>query len=87
MSITNRDPLRLRVVVLATNSNGEPAFFPHDVVVSWLEYHAGAHYDLAKEAAEEAGYEEPMIAFDPYDRDGKQLSDSDLLAQITPTTF
>lgn len=55
----------LRMVVACHNANGEPDVFSCEVPVGPVD---GDQYELAKEAAREAGYEIPMVAADETDR-------------------
>jgi hypothetical protein len=65
----------VKVVVLATNSEGSPEFCTCTVNVTSAQYDEGEHYDLAKEKAEAEGYEAPMIAFDARDQAARQLGE------------
>lgn len=62
-----------KVIVLCTNSNGSPEFYTCTPEVTDEQLENGDHYDLAKESAENNGYEAPMIAFDAADEAAKQL--------------
>lgn len=62
-----------KVVVLCTNSEGSPEFYTCTPEVTAEQLETGDHYDLAKESAEDNGYEGPMIAFDANDEAAKQL--------------
>lgn len=62
------DPTRtVRVVVLAGDADGAPAFVLRTLNVTSDQYENGEHYDLAMAAAAEEGYEAPMAAFDEHD--------------------
>lgn len=65
----------IKMVVLATDSNGSPAFHTCQVEVTEAQYEQGEHYDLAKENASFNGYEEPMIAFDERDPAARQMGE------------
>jgi hypothetical protein len=65
----------VKVVVLGTNSNGEPEFHTCTPEVTQTEIDNGEHYELAKENAAENGYQEPMIAFDHADSAARQLGE------------
>ena len=62
-----------KVIVLCTNAEGAPEFHSCTPEVTQEQYDNGEHYDLAKENAEDNGYEEPMVAFDENDPAAKQL--------------
>lgn len=62
-----------KVVVAAVNANGEPDFFFCKVNCLPADYNEGRHYELAKEAAKENGYETPMVAFDELDPPGRDF--------------
>lgn len=64
----------VKVVVLATNPEGSPAFFHVTVLINDEQYSNGVHYDTAKACAEINDYEEPMIAFDENDTAARQLA-------------
>jgi len=57
----------VKVVVAATNANGEPDFYWCKVDCSDQEYNEGWHYAMARDAAEENGYEGEMVVFDEHD--------------------
>ena len=57
----------VKVVVAATSADGTPDFFACCVECYQHQYDEGEHYDKAKEAAEDEGYEGPMVAFDEND--------------------
>lgn len=69
------DTFPIKMVVLATNSEGSPEFHTCSVEVTQEQYDNGDHYDLAKENADFNGYEEPMIAFDERDVAARQLGE------------
>jgi hypothetical protein len=62
-----------KVIVLCTNSNGEPEFHSCAPEATQQQIDDGAHYDLAKENAGFNGYSEPMMAFDANDQAAKDL--------------
>ena len=64
-----------KVVVLCHNSEGAPAFHTCAPQVTHSQMIDGAHYDLAKENAEQCGFEGPMIAFDNTDAAARQLGE------------
>jgi hypothetical protein len=59
--------LKLKMVVAATNANGEPDLFFCKVICSKEQYEEGDHYDAAKDQAKLEGYESEMVAFDEND--------------------
>lgn len=65
----------VKVVVLCTNSNGEPEFHTCTPSVTPAQMADGEHLNLAKENAEDNGYEHPMIAFEATSPAAKQLGD------------
>ncbi|HDR9103674.1 hypothetical protein [Paraburkholderia sp. A3RO-2L] len=69
------DKLRKKVVVLATNANGEAEFFRITVEVTEEEYDRAGHFDKAQEAAEAEGYEAPLMCFDQAEPAAKQLQE------------
>lgn len=56
-----------KVVVAATNANGESDFYFCKVKCEKWAFDEGRHYEIAKEAAKENGYEGEMVAFDELD--------------------
>lgn len=62
-----------KCIVLCSNSNGEQEFHTCAPEVTKEQYDNGEHYDLAKQNAEDNGYEGPMIAFDASDPAARQL--------------
>lgn len=56
-----------KVVVAAVNAAGSPDFFFCKVNCLPADYNEGIHYEIAKQAAKENGYEKPMVAFDELD--------------------
>jgi hypothetical protein len=54
---------KLKCVVAATNSNGSPDFYPVIVECTEDDIEHGRHYDVAKDAAADAGYE-PYLVYD-----------------------
>lgn len=59
---------RVKCVVVAADSNGSPGFFPVIVVCSKRAFTYGDHFDMAKEAADEAGWgTESAVVFDEDD--------------------
>lgn len=52
------------VTVVCHDSYGVPTLFCVDVQITEDGYNLGEHYDKAKEAAMEAGYEGPFVCFD-----------------------
>lgn len=71
-----------KVVVLCANASGEPEFHTCSPEVSKAAYDEGAHYALAKENAEDNGYEGLMLSFDQNDPAAKQLAA--ILSWLTP---
>jgi hypothetical protein len=65
--------MQVKCVVAATNANGEPDLYFLKVSCTNRQYSAGEHYARAKQAAEDEGYEEPMVAFDQCDAAGKAM--------------
>lgn len=61
------------VVVAATNASGESDFFFCKVNCTEADYGVGRHYEIAKDAAKDNGYEGPMVAFDELDSPAKEL--------------
>lgn len=56
----------VRMVVAAHGFDGPDLYFCK-VECSQEQYDDGEHYDIAKSAAKENGYDEPMVAFDEND--------------------
>lgn len=63
----------LRIVVAATNANGEPDFFFLKVKCTPNQYDNGDHYEAALDKAEEEDYEGPFVVFDENDSAGKAI--------------
>ncbi len=57
----------VQCVVACVDANGASAFYPHVVEITQGEYDDGDHYAIAKDAAEAAGYEKPMLVYDQND--------------------
>jgi uncharacterized protein YneR len=60
---------KFKCVVACTNANGSPDFFPCVIECTRAQYDNGFHYDAAKDAASEAGYENltQAVVFDEND--------------------
>jgi hypothetical protein len=56
-----------RVIVAGINANGEADLLDLKVDVTEAEFDDSEHYDKAREAAEEAGFEGPFVCFDEYE--------------------
>lgn len=65
----------IKVVVLCTNSDGFPEFYPSTVQASPAQIAHGVHHGLAKDDARAQGYAEPMIGFDATDPASGQLGE------------
>lgn len=57
----------IKVIVAATNANGEPDFFGCVVRCSQVAIDEGTHYEIAIAKAEANGFEKPAVAFDEED--------------------
>lgn len=57
----------VRCVISALNASGVPDFCACRVLVTQDQYDNGDHYDAAKTAAEEAGYESIGLIYDEND--------------------
>lgn len=68
--------ITIKVIVLCTNAEGSPEFSTREIQCTQAQYDNGDHYDMAKEAAEDDGYESPMMAFDENDSAARQLNDT-----------
>jgi hypothetical protein len=66
--------ITIRCVVAGLNSNGSPDFYFVRVRLTEEEYNEGAHYEAAKNDAEENGYE-AYLAYDERDVAGAKLID------------
>lgn len=58
--------MKIQVGVMSEDANGAPDVTFHTIECSQEQYDNGDHYDMAKDLAEEDGYE-PKIAFDEND--------------------
>jgi len=58
--------MTIKMVIAASGFDGPDLYFCK-VECNEEQYENGDHYDCAKEAAAESGYEEPMVAFDEND--------------------
>lgn len=58
--------MNIKVIVAVKNSNGESDIWACKVGCNEDQYNAGDHYDAAKDAAAELGYE-PYLAYDEHD--------------------
>lgn len=65
-----------KVLVVAIGSDGAPGIHTCAPQVTAEQVANGDHYDLAKENAEDNGYEGPMVAIDANDPAARQLVDS-----------
>ena|GEM_PF-2852392 len=68
---------RIRMAVLATNTEGWPDLYLIFVEATDLQYNKGQHYDIALARAEDDGYRAPMIAFDQNDAAADVLRHAD----------
>ena len=59
--------INMTVAVACLNAAGCSDFFVTQVNVSQEQYEEGIHYDVAKEKAEENGYEGPFVCYDNYE--------------------
>jgi hypothetical protein len=62
-----------KVVVACYNASGEPDFFFCKVNCLPADYDEGVHYEIAKQAAKDNGYERPNVAYDESDSPAKEL--------------
>lgn len=76
--------MKIDVIVLCTNSEGEPELFRANVDVTQDQYDDGDHYDIAGSHAEDMGYE-VIGAFDEKDRAYKQLTGATPISGDEPT--
>jgi hypothetical protein len=53
-----------KMIVAATNANGDPDFYFCKVDCTEQDAQLGLHYEAAKNAAKDNGYEGEMFAFD-----------------------
>lgn len=67
--------MAIKVAVLATDANGEPAWFYTRVSVTSAEYTDGEHYQLARDEATKVGFEAPMVAMDAMDSAAQGMRD------------
>jgi hypothetical protein len=64
---------KVAVWVVAADANGAPTITRWDVGVTRQEMDMGYQYEMARGLASEAGYEQPMVAFDETDPAGKTM--------------
>ena len=64
--------VKITVFVVADNSEGVPEILAYDMSLPKAHYDNGDHYDIAKEKAEDDGYD-PRAWFDCHDMAGQQL--------------
>lgn len=57
----------INCVVAAVSADGAADFYFCKVQCAQYEYDNGTHYELAEAAAEDDGYERPMVTFDEND--------------------
>lgn len=57
----------VKCVVTCRDSNGTPTFYPVRINCPEGEYREGGHYDGAREAAEDANYQDPGLVYDEFD--------------------
>jgi hypothetical protein len=62
-------------MVVAANGFDGPDFYFCKVDCSQQQYDNGEHYDIAKSAAKDNGYDEPMVPFDRNDPPGRSFFD------------
>lgn len=75
--ISADEPYDLRVAVWGYNSGGSPDAFLCRVRCTLAQYDGGDHYDAAKEAADEAGYDGELLAVDERDDGMSRLDESE----------
>ena len=63
----------IRMIVASCNAIGEPDLFFCKVFASPKQVDNGDHYERAKQAASDDGYEGDMVAFDENDSAGKAM--------------
>lgn len=63
----------VKVVVLASTADGGPGFHACEIEASPVDLEYGKHLDVAQSLAAEAGYTEPMLAFDIGDPAAEQF--------------
>lgn len=68
-------PASTKLVVLCRNSEGAPEFFKCELQTTEAQVQNGEHYALAENAAEDQGFEGPMLAFDRNDPARRQLEE------------
>jgi hypothetical protein len=59
--------MKIKCVVACVNAQGEPDFCCVIVECSQEQYELGEHYDRARQAASDGGYENPMLVYDEND--------------------
>lgn len=59
--------MKIRCVVSCVTADGTPSFFPCEVEVTQEEYNNGSHYDMAKDMAFEADFEQCGVVYDEND--------------------
>ena len=59
--------MKIKCVVSCRDASGTPSFCPCTVEAETEQYANGEHYDLAKEKAEEEGYEDVGLVYDEND--------------------
>lgn len=67
-----------RILVAGTNAGGEPDFFACVVTAAQSDFDDGTHYEMAKELAEDEGYEGPFVCFDENNQRGMSLPFSEM---------
>lgn len=78
--------LKIKCIVAATNSNGNPDFFPVIVQGTYEELNDGGHYGVAIDAAENAGYKS-HLAYDENDTVADPLFKNYDWANVTVVTI
>lgn len=73
--------MKIQVGVMSEDANGAPDVTFHTIECSQEQYDNGDHYDMAKDLAEEDGYE-PKIAFDERDPAWRVIKGNDIYKSL-----
>lgn len=72
--MTTQSLKAIELIVICSNTTGEPDAFLTSIAVTESDYALGLHYEKAVAAAEAAGYQEPFVCVDRNERLFRKLA-------------
>jgi hypothetical protein len=76
----------IKCIVAADNPNGEPDLYFCRVRCTEQQFETGDHYDRAKRAAQDDGYDSTAVVFDEFDDAGNAMLDLFVWESAEPVT-